>query len=146
MKQSLPKIEQSWEEIASRLQIDGYPLVIEALAAIGDVEDRQDDYKWRASIDEIGYRDGFTIAEAVMDVYELVKDWEAKPKTDNKQRLTSYNEVRLYDGLVKDLGLHPGDLVIFVKNDNGHWEIRTEQEITQEINEIDKKFNTYQEK
>ncbi len=51
-------------------------------------------------------------------------------------RLNSLDQVKLYDGVIKDLGLERGDLVLFVKNEAGRWEIRPEAEIIQELDAI----------
>jgi hypothetical protein len=51
-------------------------------------------------------------------------------------RLNSLNQVTLYDGVIKDLGLQRGDLVLFVKNEAGRWEIRPEGEIVQELDTV----------
>jgi len=51
-------------------------------------------------------------------------------------RLNSLNQVKLYDGVIKDLELERGALVLFVKNEAGRWEIRPEAEIVQELDDI----------
>lgn len=51
-------------------------------------------------------------------------------------QLNSFNQVRLYDGVIEDLGLQRGDLVVFTKNEAGHWEIRPEHEIIQELETV----------
>jgi hypothetical protein len=61
-------------------------------------------------------------------------DTQVAPETG--ARLNSFNQVKLYDGVIKDLGLGRGDLVLFTKNEAGHWEIRPEGEITQELDAI----------
>ena len=48
-------------------------------------------------------------------------------------RLNSFNQIILYDGVISDLGLQRGDLVLFAKNKAGRWEIRPEREIIQEL-------------
>jgi hypothetical protein len=49
-------------------------------------------------------------------------------------RLNSLNQVELYKGVVEDLGLERGDLVIFVKSEEtGHWEVRSAEDIAQEL-------------
>jgi hypothetical protein len=48
-------------------------------------------------------------------------------------RLNSLNQITLYDGVIKDLGLQRGDLVLFTKNEAGRWEIKSETEIVQEL-------------
>jgi len=48
-------------------------------------------------------------------------------------RLNSLNQIKLYDGVIKDLGLRRGNLVLFVKNEAGRWELRPEGEIVQEL-------------
>jgi hypothetical protein len=61
-------------------------------------------------------------------------DTQVGPETG--ARLNSFNQVKLYDGVIKDLGLQRGDLVLFTKNKAGRWEIRPEREITQELDAI----------
>ena len=51
-------------------------------------------------------------------------------------RVNSLNQVQLYPGLIQDLGLQRGDLVIFARNPAGRWEIRPAQEIAQELQTI----------
>lgn len=51
-------------------------------------------------------------------------------------RLNSLNQITLYNGVLEDLGLQRGDLVLFTKNEAGHWELRPEQEITQELETV----------
>ena len=51
-------------------------------------------------------------------------------------RLNSAKQITLYDGVIEDLGLERGDLVLFVKNEAGHWELRPEKEITQDLEAI----------
>ena len=48
---------------------------------------------------------------------------------DTGARLNSLNQVQLYDGVLDDLNLQRGDMVFFVKNDAGRWEIQPENEI-----------------
>ncbi len=55
---------------------------------------------------------------------------------ENGARLNSLNQVTLYNGMLEDLGLQRGDLVLFNKNEAGRWEIRPEREITQELEAI----------
>lgn len=51
-------------------------------------------------------------------------------------RLNSLNQIRLYDGVIKDLGLERGDLVLFTRNEAGRWEIRPESEVIQELDTV----------
>ncbi|MCB0231748.1 MAG: AAA family ATPase [Anaerolineae bacterium] len=51
-------------------------------------------------------------------------------------RLNSLNQVRLYDGLIDDLDLQRGDLVVFVRNDAGRWEVRRAEEIANDLKPI----------
>ena len=51
-------------------------------------------------------------------------------------RLNSLQQVKLYPGLIHDLGLQRGDMVIFVRNPAGRWEIRPAQEIAHELQTI----------
>jgi len=55
---------------------------------------------------------------------------------ESSQRLDSFNRVKLYDSVIRDLKLKQGDLVIFIKNEQGHWEVRTEHEIIKEIDDL----------
>ncbi len=48
-------------------------------------------------------------------------------------RLNSAKQITLYNGVIEDLGLERGDLVLFVKNEAGHWELRPETEITHDL-------------
>ena len=48
---------------------------------------------------------------------------------DNGSRLNSLNQVILYDRLIDDLGLKRGDLVMFVPNEQGRWEVRAGSEL-----------------
>lgn len=48
-------------------------------------------------------------------------------------RVNSLHQVQLYPGLIQDLGLQRGDMVIFVRNPAGRWEIRPAQEIAHEL-------------
>lgn len=52
---------------------------------------------------------------------------------DNGARLNSLNQVKLYNGVIEDLNLRRGDLIVFVRNDEGRWEIRTAGEVAQEL-------------
>ena len=56
--------------------------------------------------------------------------------SDTGARLNSMNQVVLYDGVIKDLGLQRGDLVIFARNDAGRWEIRTGRELANELQQV----------
>jgi hypothetical protein len=51
-------------------------------------------------------------------------------------RLNSLNQVKLYDGVIQDLKLQRGDMVIFTKNEAGRWEIRPESEIVEELETV----------
>ncbi len=51
-------------------------------------------------------------------------------------RLNSLNQVQLYNGVIDDLGLERGDLILFTKNEAKHWEIRPENDIVQELETI----------
>lgn len=51
-------------------------------------------------------------------------------------RVNSLNQVQLYPGLIQDLGLQRGDMVLFVRNPAGRWEIRPAQEIAHELQTI----------
>jgi hypothetical protein len=70
-----------------------------------------------------------------------VQDWSAHfavaplgPETG--ARVNSLNQVRLYDRLIEDLDLRRGDMVVFVRNDAGRWELRKAEEIAQELRPI----------
>lgn len=51
-------------------------------------------------------------------------------------RLNSLNQVKLYEGVIQDLGLQRGDLVIFVRNEAGRWELRAANEVAQELQAV----------
>lgn len=51
-------------------------------------------------------------------------------------RLNSLNQVRLYDRLIQDLDLRRGDMVVFVRNDAGRWELRKAEEVAKELRPI----------
>lgn len=55
---------------------------------------------------------------------------------DTGARLNSLNQVELYDGLIQDLGLKRGDLVIFARNEQGRWEVRPAKELSKELQQI----------
>lgn len=44
-------------------------------------------------------------------------------------RLNSLNQIQLYQGVLDDLDLQRGDMVFFVKDEAGRWEIRPESEV-----------------
>ncbi|HRJ40799.1 MAG: AAA family ATPase [Caldilineaceae bacterium] len=44
-------------------------------------------------------------------------------------RLNSLNQIQLYQGVLDDLQLQRGDMVFFVKDEAGHWEIQPEREV-----------------
>jgi len=48
-------------------------------------------------------------------------------------RINSFNQVELYDEMMKDLNLQRGDLVMFIRNKAGRWEVRPEKEIVKEV-------------
>lgn len=48
-------------------------------------------------------------------------------------RVNSLNQVKLYDGVIEDLDLARGDLVLFVRNDAGRWELRNAEEVAREM-------------
>lgn len=52
---------------------------------------------------------------------------------DTGARLNSLNQVQLYEGMIRDLGLRRGDLLIFARNREGRWEIRPARELAQEL-------------
>lgn len=55
---------------------------------------------------------------------------------DTGARLNSLNQVKLYQGLIDDLGLKWGDAVYFLRNEAGRWEIRPENEVVAEVKEV----------
>lgn len=55
---------------------------------------------------------------------------------DTGARLNSMNQVKLYEGVINDLGLQRGDLVVFVPNDQGHWEIRSGEKLADEFRSV----------
>lgn len=54
---------------------------------------------------------------------------------DKHQRLNSENQVTLYQEVIGDLGLKYGDMVVFVKNAAGRWELQHEREALAELQE-----------
>jgi hypothetical protein len=62
---------------------------------------------------------------------------QAGPQTG--ARLNSFNQITLYEGVIKDLELKRGDLVLFTKNEAGRWEIRPEGDIIEELGTISSK-------
>lgn len=54
---------------------------------------------------------------------------------DTGARVNSLNQVKLYDRLMEDLALQRGDLVFFLKNENGRWEIRPETDVLPEVDD-----------
>ena len=56
--------------------------------------------------------------------------------SDTGQRLNHLNQVKLYAGVIIDLDLKEGDLIIFVKNEQGRWEIRPAAEIAEELKAV----------
>jgi len=55
---------------------------------------------------------------------------------DTGARLNSLNQVELYEGVIKDLELSRGDMIVFVRNENGRWEIRAAREVAQQLQTI----------
>jgi hypothetical protein len=55
---------------------------------------------------------------------------------DTGARLNSLNQVKLYEGVIKDLDLARGDLVIFVKNEDGGWELRSGSRLAKELQAV----------
>nr|HRW11437.1 hypothetical protein [Caldilineaceae bacterium] len=55
---------------------------------------------------------------------------------DTGARLNSMNQVKLYEGVIEDLGLQRGDLVIFARNDAGRWEVHSGRELANELQQI----------
>ena len=51
-------------------------------------------------------------------------------------RLNALNQVQLYEGLIEDLGLTQGDLVIFARNDSGHWEVHSGSALAEELQRV----------
>jgi len=52
------------------------------------------------------------------------------------QRIDNDYRVKLYDRLVEDLKLKPGDLVIFVQNESDKWEIVRADDIAERFKVI----------
>jgi hypothetical protein len=75
---------------------------------------------------------------AYLDELLLRASYLFQPQVDleTSARLNSLNQVKLYDGLIKDLNLQRGDLILFIKNEAGHWEIRPENEIVKELEAV----------
>jgi predicted ATPase len=55
---------------------------------------------------------------------------------DTGARLNSMNQVKLYEGVISDLGLKRGDLVVFVPTDDGRWEIRSGEALADELHAV----------
>jgi ABC-type transport system involved in cytochrome c biogenesis ATPase subunit len=55
---------------------------------------------------------------------------------DTGARLNSLNQVKLYEGVIHDLNLQRGDLVIFVKNEVGGWELRSGSQLAKELQTV----------
>jgi hypothetical protein len=55
---------------------------------------------------------------------------------DTGARLNSLNQVKLYEGVIHDLNLQRGDLVIFVKNEAGGWELRSGSQLAKELQTV----------
>ncbi len=69
------------------------------------------------------------------------QDWSAHfavaplgPETG--ARVNSLNQVQLYDRLIEDLDLRRGDMVVFVRNETGRWELRKAEEIAKELRPV----------
>jgi len=52
---------------------------------------------------------------------------------DTGARLNSQNQVKLYDGLIDDMNLKRGDLLFFIQNEQGRWEIQHEDEVAEKL-------------
>jgi len=55
---------------------------------------------------------------------------------DSGSRLNSQNQVTLFPDVVEDMSLQRGDLIFFVKNERGFWELCREEQILPELQEI----------
>ena len=55
---------------------------------------------------------------------------------DTGARLNSMNQVKLYEGVISDLGLKRGDLVVFVPTNDGRWEIRSGEALADEFHAV----------
>jgi hypothetical protein len=51
-------------------------------------------------------------------------------------RINSFNQVELYDEMMKDLNLQRGDLVMFIRNKAGRWEVRPEKDVIREVETV----------
>lgn len=51
-------------------------------------------------------------------------------------RLNALNQVTLYEGVVNDLNLERGDLIYFLKNSQGHWELHSGSDVEPELAHI----------
>jgi len=74
----------------------------------------------------------------VVEEHEIAAELEQRLGGASHQstRLDRHNQVHLYAGLVEDLGLKPGDMVFFVRNEAGRWEVRTEEKVTKKIQSV----------
>lgn len=55
---------------------------------------------------------------------------------DTGARLNSMDQVKLYEGVIEDLGLHRGDLVVFARNEAGRWEVHAGRELAKELQQL----------
>ena len=52
------------------------------------------------------------------------------------QRMDGDNRVTLYGPMVEDLGIKPGDLVIFARNESGRWEVVNGREFADAMRQL----------
>lgn len=70
---------------------------------------------------------------------KVFKYFSRKPNPwppENSTRLDKQGQVGLYYGLIEEMGLKPGDMLMFVRNEAGRWEIWREEEIIEKIKTV----------
>lgn len=80
--------------------------------------------------------EGYTQVERATKVQHAQHFAVTPTGPDTGARLNSLNQVKLYQGLIDDLGLKWGDAVYFLRNEAGRWEIRPENEVVAEVKEV----------
>jgi hypothetical protein len=87
-------------------------------------------FEFRDNFYRVDYVNSETVVEAKgrEALAEVTGDVLPRPGEDMRQRLNSENQITLYDEVIRDLGLKYGDMVVFVKNQAGRWELEREDE------------------
>lgn len=94
-------------------------------------------FEFRDNFYRVDYVNGETVVEAKgrEALAEATGDALPRPGENRRQRLNSENQVTLYDEVIQDLGLKYGDMVVFIKNQAGRWELEREDETLAELRE-----------